>query len=175
MDKRKGKKERKDKGRRERGYGKPKHESNKKEEAKGKARETAYQTVVYEAKNKPEGPKAKIITPIISKTAPAKSIIPLNNYAPAPVSASTTAEKPKRKALSVKSACLDMNIIKTTKVKEFVKKYCEKKFEEDLNEHVGKITEESNKMMDYRMLVHTRIDYCLKKVFEGNQEFNAFE
>jgi len=117
------------------------------------------------------------LTPILSKNSSAKPIIPLDNYAPTPAvvvenqAAVVSMEKPKRKALSVKSACLDMNIVKATKVKDFVKKYCEKKFEEDLNEYVGKITEESNKMMDYRMLVHTRIDYCLKKVFEGSQNF----
>jgi len=158
---------------RDRGYDKCKSESKKQQEA-DKKEKAAYgkgrETVVYEAKAK-EGTKAKIIVPISSTKTTTKTII---NYPTITeitktnaVVVEATPEKPKRKPLSLKSASLGFEVEKNIKVKEMVRKYFEKKCETDLNEYVGKITEESNKMMDYRMLIHTRIDYCLTKIFDG--------
>jgi len=80
----------------------------------------------------------------------------------------SSAQKPtKGKALSLKSPCLDMNVIKNTKMKDLAKQYFDKKLEKDIFEHVARLTEKSNDMMPYRMMAHSRIDYCLKRIFSG--------
>ena len=171
-------------------YDKAKYERSKKQDhgtgSYSKNREKTT-TLVYEVKNKADknkdsatkGSVAKIIVPVQQTKSP------LVNSSPKPtpyfpplssnseskptqtVSSSSTTTKPKGKALSLKSPSLEIGTIKTSTVREIARKYFDKKLEKDIFEHVSSLTEESNKMMPYRMVVHSRIDYCLKKLFTG--------
>jgi len=138
----------------------------------------ATQTIVYEPKN--NSGTAKVIIPVTNGTpikspakiskAPDSTNYPTlaETYQPKPaVPAGSSTQKPQRKALSLKSPGLDLNVIKNTKMKEFARQHFEKKLENDIYEHVTRLTEKSNDMMPYRMMAHNRIDYCLKRIFSG--------
>ena len=172
---------------------KPKHEKNKKQDygtvsySKGKDKNT---TLTYEVKNKseknkdtlPKGSVAKIILPVQTKSPlvnqtvgmkqspyfPPLSTPSENKAVTASASSNVTQNKlVKGKALSLKSPSLEIGTIKSSKAREIARKYFDKKLERDILDYVAYLTEESNKMMPYRMLVHSRIDYCLKKLFTG--------
>ncbi len=133
------------------------------------------QTIIYEAKNThtakviiPANTPANITkTPVKNAKAPDATNYPTlaETYQAKPPLGSSTPQK--RKALSLKSACLDVNVIKNTKMKDLAKQYFDKKLEKDIFEHVAGLTEKSNDMMPYRMMSHSRIDYCLKRIFSG--------
>ena len=195
-DKKNQNKRRKDNGdgyrKKEYGYHeKPKHDKSKKpgygSKTYPKAREPT-QTITYEAKPKPdtetspikEVSVARIIVPTPTKTS-SSSITPkkLINYSPPvaqpeqsvlntspPVAAGSTVAR-KGKALSLKSPSVDPDTIKASKVRGLASEYFGSKLQQDIYEHVADLTDESNKMMGYRILTHTRIDYCLKKIFMG--------
>lgn len=141
-------------------------------EEKGRKQE---KTVVYEAKkpSNKDGSVAKVIVPSSttssqSSKSPTKKLIsydlPVTPVAQTKPIASSGRTKLK---LSVNSPSIDIGIIENTRVKGLAREFFDKKFDKDIFDHVTNLTEEANKMMEYRIASFNRIDYCVKKIFTG--------
>ena len=70
--------------------------------------------------------------------------------------------------LSIASPSLDFDMIRISKAKDFANEFFNKKFETDIYKHVANLTEEANKMMDYRILAYKRLDYCIASLFQSS-------
>jgi len=135
---------------------------------------TGDKIIIYEAKNKPETVKSdtinKVQAPLTAQTELVSQVLqtpPKNNHGNFPFNSSNEAKPRKGKPLSLKSPSLDTDVVKIAKVKMFTKEFFDKKFEKDIFDHVANLTEESNKVMPYRILAHSRIDYVIKQMFTG--------
>lgn len=70
--------------------------------------------------------------------------------------------------LSLTSPSLDPETIRIAKVKEYANEFFNKKFKNDLYQHVSGLTEGSNKIMNYRILAYHRLTYCISKLFPNS-------
>jgi len=145
---------------------------------------------VYEVKKKPESKKTEAVnsqnTPQSNqnnKKVPLLGISNLNETTSQKKSksgnspntseseTSTRSSSHKSHPLSISSPSIDIDSLKIMKVKHLAEEFFEKKFKKDIYSHVAKVTEDSNKMMAYRILAYKRIEYCLKKIFPSNLSF----
>lgn len=70
--------------------------------------------------------------------------------------------------LSLTSPSLDPETIRIAKVKEYANEFFNKKFKNDLYQHVSGLTEGSNKIMNYRIMAYHRLTYCISKLFPNS-------